>query len=70
MMKPRWLARLAYFRLKVSQRLFQVRPPIAGFDDFVDLTSFVTVFLRFFRPVVSLTEGMFVVAEDFGDNVQ
>jgi hypothetical protein len=39
--------------------------PIAVFDEFLDLSAFVAVFLSFYRAIIGLAKGMLWVSDDF-----
>ena len=47
-----------------------LRPPITQANEFLDLPTLVTMFLRFDRTIVRFSEGVFGVAYDFCDQVQ
>ena len=39
--------------------------PIAVFDEFLNLSAFVAMFLSFYRTIISLAKGMLWVSDDF-----
>ena len=53
------------FAPQLSGRAFS--SPVTQFDVFLDLSSFVAVFLGFGRTIIGLAEGVFGIANDFCD---